>query len=408
VITVRPTGEPHARHLSLSAATRARLRGAARWLVVDEGPGLSGSSFGAAIEALRAAGVDERDIALTPSHDGPPGPAGSVQLQQRWRRLRRAPARTEAVLLGPRGLRTWIEDLVGPAVRPLEDHSAGNWRLGNAAVPVFAQQERRKFRLETAQGAYRLKFAGLGEIGERKLDRARHLADAGWSPRPLGLRHGFLVEPWLAGEPLKATSPPDLDWLGRYLGFRARHLPVGDLGGASPDDLQRMARRNLGLALGVDASERVCRAQFHPEFANDTAPRTVIDGRLQPWEWLSAGGRVLKSDAVDHAEAHDLIGCQPLEWDVAGAVVEFGLDAHQLGCLAEAAADAACRPVRPLYLQGYRLAYLAFQIGLWTYAAQSGAPEDRALASQRVTRLAVLAASDNGAATLGTGAGPEP
>jgi hypothetical protein len=388
IVTVRPIGDPHARRLSLSAEMLSRLRAGRRWAVVDEGPGLSGSSFGAAIDAVRQVGGNEDAVWVIPSHAGEPGAAATAAQSDRWRRLRRAPARTEAVLLGRRGLCAWVCDLVGEPLAPLEDLSGGLWRGADATVPVFAQQERRKFLLRTEKGVFRLKFAGLGEIGERKLDRALRLADAGFAPMPLGLRHGFMVEHSLDGRRLSEGRPPGgLEWLGAYLGYRAAALPVGEVGGASPAMLQQMTRRNLGLALGEAEAERLCRTQFHPSFERGGGGAVVIDGRLQAWEWLMTSRGLLKTDAVDHGEAHDLIGCQPLEWDIAGASVEFELDGEQGSILAEVTGEHARRLVRPQLMPGYRLAYLAFQIGLWTYAGQSGEGHDQALAGARVHGL---------------------
>jgi hypothetical protein len=70
----------------------------------------------------------------------------------------------------------------------------------------------------------------------------------------------------------------------------------------------------------------------------------------------------VKLDALDHSQAHDLVGPQDIAWDVAGAEVEFDLDAAATRSLAEAAgAD-------PVMLELFRTAYPAFQAGLWRFA----------------------------------------
>jgi len=57
VIAPRPVGEPFARRLALCDPLRVRLRGhAGPYVVVDEGPGLSGSSFGAVGDLLEDVG----------------------------------------------------------------------------------------------------------------------------------------------------------------------------------------------------------------------------------------------------------------------------------------------------------------------------------------------------------------
>src|SRR5581483_261183 len=52
-------------------------------LVVDEGPGISGSSMAAVAEALVRSGV--HDIAFLPGHGGDPGWAASPEIRRRWR-----------------------------------------------------------------------------------------------------------------------------------------------------------------------------------------------------------------------------------------------------------------------------------------------------------------------------------
>src|SRR5438270_8657577 len=69
--TVRPFGDPFARRVELPEAI---LDGEAHYVIVDEGPGLSGSSFGAVADWLEARGVPLARIAFVPSPDGDLGP----------------------------------------------------------------------------------------------------------------------------------------------------------------------------------------------------------------------------------------------------------------------------------------------------------------------------------------------
>jgi hypothetical protein len=98
--------------------------------------------------------------------------------------------------------------------------------------------------------------------------------------------------------------------------------------------------------------------------------RVVTDNRLHRWEWLRLpDGRLMKTDALDHATAHDLIGCQNIAWDVAGGIVEFDLTDEQ--------AEALCRAVEAEAPLDHQLltfclpCYIAFQIGYWTFATGS-------------------------------------
>jgi hypothetical protein len=101
--------------------------------------------------------------------------------------------------------------------------------------------------------------------------------------------------------------------------------------------------------------------------AVELAPRVhriEIDGRLHAWEWLVRDdGALIKADALDHHAAHDLVGCQDLTWDLAGAAVELGLSAAEQQRLAAIAGETAGRAVDPELLAFARPCYLAFQLG---------------------------------------------
>ena len=82
-------------------------------------------------------------------------------------------------------------------------------------------------------------------------------------------------------------------------------------------------------------------------------------------------GRLLKTDAVDHHEAHDLIGCQDVAWDVVGAAVELGFDEAEQSILSEYVERASGRPVSAALMAFYRPCYLAFQLGHHLMAASA-------------------------------------
>ncbi|HEX5775929.1 MAG TPA: hypothetical protein VFX95_04530, partial [Caulobacteraceae bacterium] len=101
-LTLRPTGHPFARELKLLA----QLPDAACCAVVDEGPGLSGSSFGAVADLL-----DGRRITFFPSHDGDLGPEAGEDHRRRWSTSRRLVKSFDEVV-APR-LAAWFSDLAG-------------------------------------------------------------------------------------------------------------------------------------------------------------------------------------------------------------------------------------------------------------------------------------------------------
>ena len=263
---------------------------------------------------------------------------------------------------GGRRLQGWAEALVGRAVAPLHDISGGAWRAlrpSGETPPSNAGQERLKFLLHTADGAWLLRFAGLGRIGSQKLELARTLHGAGRAPEPAGLTHGFLVERWI--EP--APRPPGLPPLADYLLLRSGLEAPPDAGAplAALLDMARVNMAEAGLETGLLERFEVDRLQARVR-------RTRTDNRLHRWEWVpTADGRWLKADAVDHHAAHDLIGCQDIAWDVAGAETEWDLDPDE--------SDQLCAAVGadPELLSLLRPCYLAFQLGYYAMAADAHA-----------------------------------
>lgn len=401
--TVRPCGHPFGRRLSLAPELAAEFFAdpMAQMAVVDEGPGFSGSSFGAVLDALEDGGITRERLHVFPSHAGDLGPQASPRHRERWGKVARHTVTFDALVLGAENpahrLESWVRDLVGEANGPLEDISGGAWRphrfSSEADWPAaHVQQERRKFLLRAGGGpaaggspaagggpagraTWLLKFAGLGREGAHKLKRAQALHAAGFTPEVLGLRHGFLVERWV-----EDARPLDLgtidrtalvDRVGRYLAARARFTARPEQG-ASLASLLAMARHNAGQALGEDAAQGLERwAAAIPELEARVRP-IETDNRMHAWEWLQdADGRLVKTDALDHHAAHDLVGCQDMAWDVAGATIELGLEKGETAALAALVGRETGRPVDRELLALLTLCYLAFQLGHCALGAEA-------------------------------------
>jgi hypothetical protein len=341
-LTVRPFGDPFARQVELPAELVER---GAHYLIVDEGPGLSGSSFGAVADALEAQGVPPERIAFLPSHGGDLGPRASEAHRARWRTAQRVAAEFEPGFLAD-------------AFGPLEPFSSGGpW-------------ERLKYLGHSGSSTVLLKFAGLGAIGERKREMARALHMAGLSPEPLGLVHGFLVEQWRGDARRLAPDDKPVREIGHYIGTRAQLFPAEAGDGATIENLLVMCRRNLSLALGEEAARKIER--WNAAALSRGLQRARTDNKLDREEWLRlADGHLLKTDAVDHHCGHDLIGCQDMAWDVAGAIVEFALDADGARQLVEATEQASRRRLNPALLEFYSVAYCCFRLGQAKLAVES-------------------------------------
>ena len=385
--TLRPSGHPFARQLAADASAGVIDLHAAAFAVVDEGPGLSGSSLAAVGRWLLDAGVSPGRLHFFVGHANGPGPMASPDVLAVWRCAQVHAASFEQTVLRAKRpahrLENWIAPLVGPLRAPLQDISGGRWRglqsrPTGEAPPVHPAWERRKFLAETENGRWLVKFIGLGREGERKYLRAKALAAAGFVNQPAGLCHGFMVERWRDDLlPMPAHPAGDLrarliDRLGDYLGFRARSFPACESAGASVRSLWEMGRFNTQAVLG----DTLAAAWDAWEPALDALSRALrrieTDNRMHAWEWLAAGTLILKTDAVDHHAAHDLVGCQDLAWDLAGAAVEFELSNDEVARLI-----ARCgRVPDPALLCFSRLCYLAFELGRCHEAMTAGVAAD--------------------------------
>lgn len=344
--TVRPDGPVWDRRLRVEDAERAAgSSGAfgAELLIVDEGPGLSGSTFLAVADALRLQGIGADRLRLLASHPFAPERLLAPDAARRYSELTWAAAPPRRL---PDGAR---------------EQSGGAWRRSldlSEWPPSWPLQERVKYLDATGRRLH--KFSGLGPYGEPVLARARLLADAGYGPEVAPGEPGFLAYAWLGGRPAHPDRdrPGALRRIAEYLAFRARELPAE---ARSQAELEEMTALNLNEALGVEP----------PRAFELVVERPVVpDGRLQPHEWIVTGdARLVKTDGDEHGDDHLYPGPTDLAWDIAGAVVEWDLDGKERAELCRAL-DAATGGNVARRLPSYELAYSAFRLGVCDFAAR--------------------------------------
>lgn len=334
-LTVRPTGHPWERVLRLDGEQgRAVREGSARgaeFVVVDEGPGLSGSSFLAVAEALERSGVPRERITLLGSHAVEPARLCAREAAERWERFR-------------------YQTVAAPTRVP----EGREWR---AEHPSWRQFERRKILAPDAKTLF--KFEGLGHYGEAVVERAQRLAEAGCAPRVERAPDGFAAYEFLPGRALRAAELDEamIRRLAEYCALRAREFPAEDADGAA---LAELVRVNSSEGLGGELSAELA------------VERPVIaDGKMQPHEWVrSADGRLWKTDGASHGDDHFFPGPVDVAWDLAGASVEWEMSpAAEEFFLAEygkaSGDDARAR------MAAWKLAYTLFRLGYCALAAQA-------------------------------------
>lgn len=434
-LTVRPAGNPFERRVELPELSQARFRHA---LIVDEGPGLSGSSMAATAVALRSAGL--QSIFFFPGHEGEPGSAASEKILQVWAETPRYLKRLDELnwnglsLLENLSKKTssikssdakgdltsaagadleapWrfiyshaVRTLFGTSGNPrlpdsfdlIQDCSAGKWRQfafrSTDEWPAVAPQfERMKFRCSDHEGHSVLwKFIGLGSWqpagthAETAAARLSRLAAKGFTVKPLENFQGFIALPWIEGARLTRAHAIDahvLRRIGEYL-LESSEPPLRTTEkNSAVARLAEMLFWNTKEALGDSLAEKT-RPCANAALTADIQA-SAGDGHLAPHEWIfpdaapsSSPSNILKLDCEGHCTDHTVIGPQPLYWDIAGALVEWDLDFADAAPLLTPLRQAGLE-INFEALRFYELAYAAFRMGLMflSLAQTADAPE---------------------------------
>lgn len=360
--TVRPADHPYNRKTRVTPQqqeiVRAGLASGADFLVVDEGPGLSGSSFLSVGEALLAEGVPaenihmicgrQPDFAAFRTQDGPRRAA-----RFQWTAVDTTPYQPQSgkIFAG-----------------------AGEWRrlhfADEDAWPAsWTWFERSKYiTAETGNPRRLYKFLGLGHYGDQIFAREQEIADAGFAVQLQREQNGFASCDWLRGRPMRPSDLKEasIRKLASYCAFRAGAFAAET---CDLNSLQEMADYNL-QQLTVPASPALC------------LERPVIaDGRMQPHEWiLLPDGKMLKTDSGSHGNDHFFPGPTDIAWDLAGAIVEWRMDEAQAEALLTQYRQASGDDPRERIID-FLAAYSVFRSAYCLMAANalSGTEEERKL-----------------------------
>jgi hypothetical protein len=349
-ITVRPSGHPYDRVVDFSTEQLQDIREwtarRATFLVVDEGPGRSGSSFLSAAEALTRAGVPEGSITLLGSRQPDVNDLCAQDARIRWARFR---------FLWP-----------DPSVyKRFSDHTyigGGNWR--GVLLPdlsrwpaCWPQMERLKFLSPDRKCIF--KFEGFGRFGEEVLSRADVLAQSGLGCAPEAAGDGMILYPVVQGHSLQASdiSAALLRHLAQYCAFRAANFGSAE---APSSQLPAMVGFNLLHEFEIEVGSEV----------DDLCSTEIIlaDGRMQPYEWIrQQNGDIIKVDAYTHGDDHFFPGPTDIAWDLAGTIVEWNLD-QQAADFLVSEFQRISGVNRTRVLPAFILSYLVFRTAYWKMA----------------------------------------
>ncbi len=349
-ITVRPHGHPYERQLAFGETERAWLHEAgleSLVVIVDEGPGISGSSFLAVAEAVEQCGIAKERILMIGSRDPDPQQLRAPQAAARWKRFRFRAVNGGPVL--PEGAK---DDLGGGCWRRVMlkhfENQPASW----------TQHESAKYLSDDRKSVF--KFVGYGHYGECLADRARKLDKSGYAPALMSLEKGFARFQFVPGRVLSAAdiNSAIVYKLAEYCAFRIREFKTDSRQG----DLLEMVSWNWQCEFGSRLEPPVRLNLVHP---------VIADGRMQPHEWERADdGRLLKHDGLSHGDDHFFPGPCDIAWDLAGAIVEWDMNEQQRAEFLRRYRDLTddCTEAR---LPDYLLTYAVFRMAWSKMAAEA-------------------------------------
>jgi hypothetical protein len=347
-MTVRPTGHPYDRKIELSEREKLWLHEAgtdALVVIVDEGPGLSGSSFLCVAEAVEAAGVRLDRIIMLGSRYPDLPQMRAPNATQRWPRFRFCTA-SPRLLLPPEA----NIDLTG-----------GNWRHHfwedfEHQPAAWPQLEPAKYMTPDRGAIY--KFHGYGHFAEGIAARVKMMADCGFGPQWEGLFRGFGRYRAARGKLLGPAdlTPTMLRRAAEYCAFRASSMCISE---ANSSELETMTKWNWQSEFGNELSN------IHLEVERPV----IADARMLPHEWMRAeDGTILKLDSATHGDDHFFPGPCDIAWDLAGMIVEWDLDESQALEFLEAYRT-ICGDDARARVGSYILAYAVFRMAWAKMAA---------------------------------------
>jgi hypothetical protein len=385
-MSARPEGHPFRRTLKLPPSLAAPTFA----LIVDEGPGLSGSSMAAAAEAVMRLGLERERIAFLPSHPGEPGVEASDEIRRWWAGAPRYPASEAGFRPGGGSLEEalaaesarWFgvaQDAV--TVTPVD---AGGWRAhafaSEAEWPAVCAAFEKPKRLCILPDGRRMlwKFRGFADRGP-SADLPPRLSGGVVRPVTVARVAGYEATVWVDGPRIRADActSGELRAVGTYVALAAGSPLPAEEEARGRDRLGAMVRFNVEQALGEELARRA-EAAWDAQCREPAGWPTYGDGRIAPFEFIRRpDGGLVKAGAGDGLD-HTVVGRQPVLWDFAAALEEFDAEGQRKAAVLAGFGEGGGRLPSEAALRAWRIAYSAFKVGQTTLCRQSGreAPEE--------------------------------
>jgi hypothetical protein len=359
----------------------------AHFLIVDEGPGLSGSSIASVASALEELGIARSRIRVACANRPEHLPMATAWTQSLWQDVQWWAAHDLEQVFWQKRIPALLSRDLHTSVRLEREFSWGAWSDARASSGMQAplpHLERRKLLLEIDGREVMAKFVGFGEVGARKAKLYAMLSEAGFVPAFRGYAHGLLLTDWIAGgerlHAIRGKRPIPLSTAAPYYAhiFRHARAPHAEL------DLQDLAMTTAAIAASWLGTFNV-QTLFERAAMAECAGVQALEGdqRPEPIEWLAANGRILKCDAADHFLDHTWARHLDICFDLAGFALEWRLSPGEthafLALYEELSGDRLVRHRLPFF----SALYAAHRLAAFDLAYHTAQPADRRLIDDR-------------------------
>jgi hypothetical protein len=368
--TMRPQGHPYVRRAKFSPKLKNKIW---RWrrskfLIVDEGPGLSGSSMTCVAKELTELGINKEDILFFPSSDQSPDILLNQDAKTIWKEHRKYVCSFESLFEREQEL-SIFPNMISV------DISAGKWRnlfydTKRDFPATNPYHERRKYLLRKENQVLLAKFAGFKVFSNHRLEIAKKLGELGFSPQVVNSEGGFFVYQFVPGTPLRFNEKTFglIDQMARYVAARRE---IGFIKNHNNLDLMmNMIDVNVEEGLGHEWREKLQQCEWSMDELS-RAGSSAVDGKMLPHKWIRTEKGYMKTDSVDHHCDQFLPQSQDIAWDVAGVLTEFNLtpelQSHFISAYKGYSHDLTIEKRLPFYL----IAYLSFRLGYVSLSAES-------------------------------------
>ena len=219
------------------------------------------------------------------------------------------------------------------------DAAAFNESLARSSGAYFGSRLKRVYevRLARADDQRESRFILAKSVGWGWFGYHAFLAAAALAPfiaPVLGLRDGILYMEWLpqsSGGAAGVDRKQIVRVVAAYVAARARLLKLGD------DPCPELSRRRhhdgielLANVLGKACGSRLAAALHVPRIRDELARSSgavasLVDARMDPAEWITTRGVLLKTDFEHHGLGKSVLNMTDPACDLAGAIFGFGM-----------------------------------------------------------------------------------